>query len=198
MKLDRSFYTRPDVVTIARELLGKLLLTNLDGGLTGGIITETEAYAGATDRASHAYNNRRTARTEVMFGQGGRAYVYLCYGIHSLFNIVTNVENFPHAVLVRAIHPFTGLEIMRNRTGKPVIGAREGLGPGKVSSLLGIHYSLSGKDLLGSEIWLEDHQLRIPPSEIIAGTRIGVEYAGEDAKLPYRFRISSTWFDGVQ
>lgn len=189
MKLDRSFYTRPDVVSIARELLGKFLFTNLDGGLTGGIITETEAYEGATDRASHAYGHRRTARTEIMYGMGGYAYIYLCYGIYSLFNIVTNHEDIPHAVLIRGIYPVTGLDRMKKRTGKLRLGTESGNGPGRVSVLLGLHYSLSGTDLLGDRIWVEDRNYEIDPSDIITGRRIGVEYAGPDADLAYRFRV---------
>lgn len=193
MKLERSFYTRDNVVVIARDLLGKYIMTCFDGCVTGGIITESEAYAGASDRASHAYNNKRTARTEVMFGQGGHAYVYLCYGIHSLFNIVTGRENVPHAVLIRGIFPVIGLESMKQRTGKPING-KAGFGPGRVSALLGIHFSHSGVDLLGDMIWLEDRGLRVNHDEMIAGPRVGVEYAGEDAKLPYRFRIVSDGF----
>ena len=188
MKLERSFYTRQDVVQIARDLIGKYIFTNFDGGITGGIIIETEAYEGVTDRASHAYGGRRTARTEVMFGDGGTAYVYLCYGIHSLFNIVTNTNDIPHAVLVRGIYPVEGLEIMKKRARKEVLMPGSGSGPGKVSKLLGIHYSHSGIDLLGDKIWIENRGL-MSTAEILTGPRIGVEYAGEDANLPYRFRI---------
>lgn len=187
MKLGEEFYLREDVVRIARELLGKHLLTDLGGGVTGGIITETEAYAGVIDKASHAYNNRRTTRTEVMYSRGGIAYIYLCYGIHSLFNIVTNKEDVPHAILVRGIKPVIGLEIMQERTGKHKIGAVEGNGPGKVSSLLGIHYSQTGTSLVGDQIWIEDRNFDLNSFDIIKGPRIGVGYAGRDALLPYRF-----------
>ncbi|MFO7614898.1 MAG: DNA-3-methyladenine glycosylase [Bacteroidales bacterium] len=190
MKLDRSFYTRDDVVLIARELLGKYILTSFEDGLTGGIITETEAYAGIIDRASHAFNNRRTMRTEVMFGNGGHAYVYLCYGIHSLFNIVTSVENIPHAVLIRGIVPVTGIDIMQRRMGKP-LGNKAGVGPGRVSALLGIHYSHSGIDLLGNRIWLEDRNIEVKDQDMMTGPRVGVEYAGDDARLPYRFMLNT-------
>lgn len=188
MILSKPFYTRPDVVQIARDLIGKYLFTQFEEGITGGIITETEAYEGATDRASHAFGNRRTARTEVMFAEGGVAYVYLCYGIHSLFNIVTNVKDIPHAVLIRGIHPVEGLDIMLKRAGKDKIVRGFGSGPGKVSKLLGIHYSHSGLDLQGDKIWVEDRGLELA-KQIISGVRIGVDYAGEDALLPYRFRI---------
>lgn len=189
MKLAESFYTREDVVQIAKDLLGKHLMTSFDGVVTGGVIMETEAYEGVTDRASHAYNNRRTARTEVMYARGGKAYVYLCYGIHSLFNIVTNIENVPHAILIRGIFPLTGIEMMKERTGKHEIGFNSGIGPGRVSSLLGIHYTHSGMSLLGEQIWIEDRDFKIHENEILSGPRIGVGYAGADAFLPYRFSI---------
>jgi len=192
MKLEQSFYTRDDVVLIARELIGKVLCTRFEGMLTKGIITETEAYEGITDRASHAYGNRRTARTEIMYREGGTAYVYLCYGIHSLFNVVTSKAGNPHAVLIRSVLPTEGLDIMKLRTNKNSIGAREGMGPGKVASLMGIHYSHSGLSLLEGDhslIWIEHPDGERISGEIIAGPRIGVDYAGEDAKLPYRFRI---------
>lgn len=201
MILTRSFYTRNDVVLIARELLGKVLVTNIKGMKTSGLITETEAYAGTVDKASHAYNDRRTSRTEIMYREGGTAYVYLCYGVHSLFNVVTSVEGNPHAVLIRAIHPLEGTEIMEKRNGKPLDAKRSGIGPGKVSKLLGIHFSHSGLSLLDekpsrqetdAQMWIEDRGLVVKDNQIIIGPRIGVDYAGEDALLPYRFRYFPT------
>ena len=189
-KLIKKFYRRDDVVEVASDLLGKFLFTNIGGKLTGGIITETEAYAGVTDQASHAYGGRRTRRTEIMYREGGTAYVYLCYGMYSLFNVVTNKKDIPHAVLVRAIHPVEGLEVMtKRRKIKP--GAKNfSSGPGTLSIALGIHFSShSGLSLLDSTIWMEDRKLEISPSMILSGPRIGVEYAGKDALLPYRFRI---------
>ena len=184
------------MVLIAKELLGKMLFTQFDGKLTGGIIRETEAYAGVTDRASHAFGNRRTARTEVMYAHGGTAYIYLCYGVHSLFNIVTNNIDIPEAVLVRAIQPAVGIETMLERSGKLSVDKDFGIGPGKVSKILGIHYRNTGMDLtikpadLADDwIWLEDPGRKIPSSEIMTGPRIGVEYAGKDALRPYRFRM---------
>ncbi|MEI7501591.1 MAG: DNA-3-methyladenine glycosylase [Bacteroidota bacterium] len=196
MLLPRSFYLRPDVVQIARDLLGKHLVTRMSGVTTSGIICETEAYAGVTDRASHAFGGRRTQRTEIMYCPGGTAYIYLCYGVHSLFNVVTNEQDIPHAVLIRGIIPDKGKETMLERTGKVKITKDFGIGPGKVSKLLGIHYSNSGLDLTNvnenaqAAIWVEDRSININPADIIAGPRIGVGYAGEDALLPYRFRIS--------
>jgi len=192
--LTKDFYTRPDVVVIARELLGKLLVTQFDGKRTSGIITETEAYEGITDRASHAYSGRRSERTEIMYRVGGMAYVYLCYGVHSLFNIVTNTEDIPHAVLIRAINPVDGVKYMLERTGKSNISKDFSNGPGKVSKALGIHYSHTGFDLTKKflrkndpGIWLEDIGFSVNQEKIKITPRIGIDYAGADASLPYRF-----------
>lgn len=187
MKLSKEFYLRDNVVEIAKELLGKYIFTCFNGKITGGMITETEAYEGETDKASHAYGGRRTARTEIMYREGGTAYVYLCYGIHSLFNIVTNRKDIPHAILVRAFMPEMGKEVMQNRIRKTSLNKKDGVGPGKVASLLGIHYSHSGLSLLSNEIWLEDKGHNPPPLMITVTRRIGIEYAEEDALLPYRF-----------
>jgi len=189
-KIHKSFYHRADVVLIARELLGKYLYTCFDGKVCSGIITETEAYAGVIDRASHAYGNRRTNRTEIMYREGGTAYVYLCYGMHSLFNIVTNKADVPHAVLIRGIMPVDGIETMLTRTHKQKITSDFGIGPGKVAKAMGIHYSHSGLSLSGTEIWLEDKGIVPCDNEIVVSSRIGVDYAGEDARLPYRFIFS--------
>ncbi|MFO8129825.1 MAG: DNA-3-methyladenine glycosylase [Bacteroidales bacterium] len=192
MKLPTSFYTRRDVVNVARDLLGKYIYTDLPGGITGGYITETEAYAGITDKASHAFGNRRTPRTEVMYRKGGRAYVYLCYGIHSLFNIVTNVEDIPHAVLVRGINPTCGKDLMLKRSGKSLIDKAFANGPGKVCRILGIHWRHSGLDLSGDTIWLEDGGRKVREDKIQISPRIGIDYAEEDARLPYRFLLKKT------
>ena len=189
MKLDESFYTRNDVVKISRELLGKVLLTNFRNKITAGIITETEAYEGITDRASHAYNNRRTQRTETMYSKGGTAYVYLCYGIHSLFNVVTNKINIPHAVLIRSVFPVEGIDVMSRRRKLKSVTKNFSSGPGTVSQALGIHYSHSGESLQGNKIWIEDKGIKISSSQIQISKRIGVDYAGKDAHLPYRFFI---------
>lgn len=192
-ELPRSFYIRQDVVLIAQELLGKVIYTCSGEEVTAGIITETEAYAGITDKASHAWNNRRTPRTEIMYGIGGTAYVYLCYGIHALFNIVTSVENQPHAVLIRAVEPLHGMEIMKLRTGRNRIEPKNGVGPGNVAKLLGIKVSDSGFDICDSSvferrIWLQDEGILVQQEEILTGPRVGIAYAAEDALLPYRFR----------
>ncbi len=186
MMLERSFYLQDDVVSVAKQLLGKVLFTHFDGHLTAGVITETEAYRGHIDRASHAYGGRRTARNEPMYGMGGHSYVYLCYGIHHLFNVVTNQPGTPHAVLVRAVHPYMGIEKMAERRApaKPTTG-----GPGTLSQALGIRTHHTGLDLCGEMIWIEDHGIRFPGPSLQIGPRIGVDYAGEDALLPYRFVI---------
>jgi DNA-3-methyladenine glycosylase len=188
-RLEYEFYNRSDVVTIARELLGKILVSTIDGVTTSGRIVETEAYAGAIDKASHAYNGRRTNRTEIMFGDAAKAYVYLCYGIHHLFNIVTNEKDIPHAVLIRALEPLEGIEHMLVRTQKIKADYSLTRGPGNVSKALGLYRHHTGTDLLGNEIYLMDDDHVYPPADIIASTRIGVDYAAEDALLLYRFHV---------
>ena len=190
MKLTREFYQREDVVAIARDLLGKVIFTNFDG-LTAGMIIETEAYAGAIDRASHAFGNRRTSRTETMFKKGGTAYVYLCYGVHHLFNIVTNVEGIPHAVLLRGILPLEGIHLMEQRTGKRHKQKNFSDGPGKLTRAMAIQTSHDGTDLIGKQIWIEDAGIALPRAAVLIGPRIGVDYAGKDASLPYRFLVRS-------
>ena len=193
-KLPRSFYERDDVVQISKELIGKVICTNFDGILTTGIIVETEAYNGRTDKACHAYPDVRTARTETIYGPPGYAYVYLCYGIHHLFNVVTNQEGLADAILIRAIKPVEGKELMVQRRGKERLQPVITNGPGKLSQALGITTSDNKSDLLGELIWIEDQGLEISEEEIASGPRIGVDYAGEDAKLPWRFTIrDSKW-----
>ncbi|CAN5547663.1 DNA-3-methyladenine glycosylase [soil metagenome] len=190
-KLGKDFYLRPDVVEISRELIGKYLFTNVNGIFTGGIIVETEAYSGRNDRACHAHLNRRTRRTEVMYKDGGLAYVYLCYGIHYLFNIITNVEGLADAVLVRAIEPVEGIDHMKERRiffkNDPALSA----GPGVVSKALGINKNHYGQSLLGEIIWVEDRGYKVDDEMIQASPRVGVAYAGEDALLPWRFRLKN-------
>ena len=189
MKLPLSYYLSNDVVAISRDLLGKYLFTNIDGAVTGGIIVETEAYNGIVDRASHAFGNRQTPRTKTMFEQGGRAYVYLCYGIHEMFNVVTSVEGIPHAVLIRAVEPVDGIEIMQFRRNMPVLKPAITSGPGSVAKALDISRKINAYSLLGDTIWIEERGLIYPDDEVKAGPRIGVAYAAADALLPYRFYI---------
>ncbi|MBO6522397.1 MAG: DNA-3-methyladenine glycosylase [Balneolaceae bacterium] len=193
-KVSRTFYERDEVVLIAKELLGKVLCTQFDGIKTSGIIAETEAYNGRTDKACHSHIHGRTERTKIMFGKPGFAYVYLCYGIHHLFNVVTNKEGFADAVLIRAIEPLEGIDEILQRRKKPKLERSVGGGPGIASQALGITTKNYGVDLLGDEIWIEDHGKAISNSQIIASPRVGVDYAGEDAKLPWRFRIKRNRF----
>ena len=189
-KLESDFYTRDDVLDIARDLLGKVLCSCVDGHATRAIITETEAYAGVNDRASHAYGGRRTARTEPMYQEGGIAYVYLCYGIHHLFNVVTSKQDDPQAVLIRAGSPLDGIDEMLRRRGKSSIEDNLLAGPGSLAQGLGIRTELSGTNLSGDRIWIEDHGIGIAYDSITVGPRIGVDYAGDDATRPYRFVVS--------
>jgi DNA-3-methyladenine glycosylase len=188
LKLPRDFYTRSNVITVARELLGKLLVVPApDGTRVSGIIVETEAYRGPEDRASHAYGGRRTKRTETMYGLGGIAYVYFVYGMYNQFNVVTNVNDIPHAVLVRALEPREGIEWMRERRG-----AHEDKnltsGPGKLCIAMGINRELDRADLLGDRVWLESG-VKIPRTKIRSGPRIGIDYAQEGIEKPWRFWV---------
>lgn len=196
-RLTASFFLRPDVVIIGRELLGKhLYARTAAGAVTGGAIVETEAYAGPQDRASHAFGNKVTQRNAVMYARGPVAYVYLCYGRHWLFNIVTNGPGVPHAVLIRALQPLRGIALMRKRRGKSRREQRLASGPGALAQALGICGRHSGLSLLGDRIWLEAGQ-PVPPELVGAGPRIGVGYAGPDARLPWRFYIrGNPWVSG--
>ncbi len=190
-KLPLSFYMRDDVLAIAKELLGKVLVTNIDGEYTSGRIVETEAYAGELDKASHA-SKGRTGRTEVMFGSGGHAYVYLCYGIHQMFNIVTAKQGVPHAILIRAVEPIEGKQIMLQRTGKKKLDESITSGPGKVGKAFGFHTSQCGVSLTSDELFIADDGFTIDEKDLVASPRIGVDYAGEHAEWHYRFYISGS------
>jgi DNA-3-methyladenine glycosylase len=188
-KLPREFYTRDDTLLIARQLLGhRLVVPTTDGTRVSGRIVECEAYVGPEDRAAHTYGNRRTPRTEPMFATGGTAYVYFVYGMYYQFNVVTNIESVPHAVLVRALEPLEGLEVMRAR--RAVKDDRNlTSGPGKLCMAMGIDRSLTGADLLGSSVWIEEGERVVAAKEIASGPRIGIDYAGEFAARPWRFWI---------
>jgi len=186
MIIQKDFYERDDVVLIARELLGTVLHTRIDNALTTGMIVETEAYCGSIDRASHAFPNRKTKRNHIMFDSGGKAYVYLIYGIHYLFNIVTNRSGAPDAVLIRALQPIQGIETMMRRRKKSS-SERITSGPGSLSQAMAIDLNLYGEDLQGNKVWLEFSGNGTDPQEVVQTTRIGVDYAGEDAKLRWRF-----------
>ncbi len=186
-KLPVSFYRQPEVTEIAQQLLGKYFFSRIDGRLTGGMIAETEAYAGVIDRASHAYGNRRTRRTETMYLAGGVSYVYFTYGMHYLFNVVTNKKEIPHAVLIRGIIPLEGVALQKARRKKQESIKRLTNGPAKVCQALGITLQHNALSLSGNLLWMADDHFVPSPEEIISTTRVGVGYAGEDALLPYRF-----------
>ena len=190
-KLSQNFYYREDVNLIARELLGMVIFTNIDGQITAGKIVETEAYS-YREKACHAYGHRHTSRTSVMFGAGGHAYVYLCYGIHELFNIVTNQKDTPEAVLIRAVEPVEGWEYMRLRRSTSDLMLTSG--PGKLTKAMGICRKLNGAHLQSDQIWLEDRDFQPNDKEIVQTTRIGVDYAREDALLPWRYYLRNNPF----
>ena len=192
-KLPREFYTRPKVLAVSRELLGKLLVVPApDGSRVSGIIVETEAYRGPEDRASHAYGGRRTKRTETMYQKGGTAYVYFVYGMYHQFNVVTSIENIPHAILIRALEPVEGIEVMLERrqghSGRTLTN-----GPGKLCIALGIDRQLDAADLLADRVWIEEGR-RVPPRSIASGPRIGIDYAEEWVDKPWRFWIRGNAF----
>ncbi|MCW3090691.1 MAG: DNA-3-methyladenine glycosylase [Ferruginibacter sp.] len=188
-KLVIDFYSRENVLQVAKELLGKVVITNFDGVVTSGRIVETEAYAGITDRASHSWQGKRTARNEHMYAQAATAYVYICYGIHQMLNVVTNEKDIPDAILIRAIEPILGVDTMLERTGKKKLDNTLTRGPGNVGKALGIYKAHSGIDLLGDTIYIASDNFNLPEDRIGISKRIGVNYAGEDALLPYRFYI---------
>ncbi|MFB9107445.1 DNA-3-methyladenine glycosylase [Flavobacterium gyeonganense] len=191
IKLQYSYYQNRDVLYLAKDLLGKVLFTQINGQVTADIIVETEAYYGLTDKASHAYGGRRTNRNETMYSEGGVSYVYLCYGIHYLFNIVSSVEGEPHAILIRGIEPLIGKEIIESRRKISVTNPSISSGPGSAAKALGIDKSFNEKDLTGEEIWIEDHGTQYQADQVASTSRIGVAYAKEDALLPWRFFIKN-------
>ncbi len=188
-KLDKSFYVRDDVVQISKDLLGKYLCTNIDGILAAGMIVETEAYRGPEDKACHAHLNRRSKRTEIMFWEGGVAYVYLCYGMHALFNVITGFKDKPHAVLVRAIEPVERIETMLGRRKRDKLEPTITAGPGALTQALAITCAHYGENLLNETIWIEDRGEKISESQIKAGPRVGIAYAEEHTELPWRFSV---------
>ncbi len=205
MKLKREFYIRKNTVEIARDLLGKrIVVPDERGRRVSGMIVETEAYLGETDRAAHSFGGRRTPRNEVTYGAGGHVYVFFIYGIYYQLNVVTGPLDHPHVVLIRAVEPVEGIEIMRERRGKkksePGAIATGFLadknltsGPGKLCIALSIDRSLNGENLRGKRIWLEDHR-SFTNDEIAVGTRIGIDYAGDDVEKPWRFWVIGNQF----
>ncbi|GAL76643.1 DNA-3-methyladenine glycosylase II [Nonlabens ulvanivorans] len=178
---------------LSQDLIGKKIVSNINGELTSGIITETEAYRGYDDKACHAHLGRFTDRTKVMYEPGGVAYVYLCYGIHHLFNIITNTDGNADAILIRAVEPVEGIDIMLKRRGKKKLDKTLTSGPGNFSKAFALDKSFYGADLTGDEVWIEKSDLlRFRESDIISTTRIGIDYADEDKNLPWRFYLNTS------
>jgi DNA-3-methyladenine glycosylase len=186
-KLPLSFYRGDDVLEIAAGLLGKVLVTRIGGNLSAGRITEAEAYRGVTDRACHAYGGRRTQRNEVMYADGGHAYVYICYGIHFLFNVVTNRRDAPDAVLIRGVEPLEGRGLMLQRADRAMLTPSLTAGPGNLTRAMGITKAHNGLRLDGPSLYIADDGFQVKEGDILATRRIGVESAGADALLPYRY-----------
>jgi DNA-3-methyladenine glycosylase len=194
VKLPRRFYTREDTLQVARDLLGKLLVVPApDGSRVSGAIVETEAYMGPEDKGSHAFGNRRTKRTEPMFGEGGHAYIYFVYGMHYQFNVVASGKEIPHAVLIRAVEPVEGIEWMKVRRGMEY-GVNLTNGPGKLCQALGIDLDLNAMDLTGDRIWIEKLGITVGPKSILSGPRVGIDYAGEFVSKPWRFWVEGNRF----
>jgi len=198
-KLSREFYLRADTLEIARDLIGKRLVVPTETGMrVSGMIVETEAYLGAIDKAAHSYKNRRTARNEITYAEGGHAYVFFIYGMYFQFNVVCGARNSPHVVLIRALEPVEGVEIMRvrrlrkNRSAK-MPDKNLASGPGKLCIALDITRELNGEDLSENRIWLEDFRT-FSGREIETGKRIGIDYAEEFAEKPWRFWLKNSEF----
>lgn len=190
-KLPLSFYDRTDVVQVAKELLGKIVVTDINDRFTSGRIVETEAYVAHVDKASHAFQGRRTPRNEHMYAAPGTACIYICYGVHHMLNVVTNKEGIPDAVLIRAVEPLEGIDVMMERTGKKTADFSLTRGPGNTGKALGIFRHMSGIYLTDNQIYLCDDGFEVQDSEVGISKRIGVDSAGPDAELPYRFFIKN-------
>lgn len=201
-KIERAFYDR-DSVAVARELLGKKLVHEVNGVKLAAKIVEAEAYMGVTDRAAHSYGGRRTPRVEVMYGGPGYAYVFFVYGMHYCFNVVTRGEGIPQAVLIRAAEPAEGLDaIARNRYGEPLDNLTKNQvnnltnGPGKLCRALGIDRTLNGEDLCGGRLYIEEGEKE--PFRVSLSKRVGVDYAGEDKDRLWRFYIEGSKYVSVK
>jgi DNA-3-methyladenine glycosylase len=193
MRLNPDFFTRPDTLRIARELLGKLLVVpDSGGGRVSGMIVETEAYLGEIDKAAHSYGGRRTARNEITYAEGGHVYVFFVYGMYYQLNLVTGLTGHPHVVLIRALEPVDGIEIMRERRGE-MKDTNLTSGPGKLCIALDITRDLNGEDLMGDRIWVEEYR-SFKKTEIASGPRVGIDYAEEFIELPWRFWVKDNRF----
>ncbi|WP_036687831.1 DNA-3-methyladenine glycosylase [Paucisalibacillus globulus] len=186
--LPKIFYTRP-TLTLARELLGCILVKVTDEGIASGIIVETEAYLGAMDQAAHSFQNRRTKRTEIMFHEPGIVYTYQMH-THCLVNVVAGPEETPEAVLIRAVEPLSGIELMLKR--RPVSNIKNlTSGPGKLTKALGITMDDYGKAFYNSSLFIAEGK---KPPEIEQGTRIGIDNSGEAKDYPYRYWVTGNPF----
>jgi DNA-3-methyladenine glycosylase len=194
MRLPLTFYQQEDVVSVASQLLGKYVYSQIDGKITGGIIVETEAYRGPDDRGSHAYDDKKTARNQMMYQAGGLAYMYICYGIHDMLNIVTGAEGMSHALLIRALIPQTGLGEMRIRRNIFDEDKRLCQGPGALTKALGLIKLHNGYDLQGDVIWLKDRGLTYNENDIIASPRVGMNFDGPYKTIPWRFYVKGNQF----
>ena len=194
-KLSTSFYQRNDVVQIAKDLLGKKLCTNINDEFTSGLIVETEAYKAPEDPASHAFNHRLTSRTKAFYELGGISYVYLIYGIYKLFNVITNTDGIPHAVLIRAIEPVDGIDIMLKRRNLKQVKRNITGGPGLTSMALGIELEHNYESLQEDLIWIEDIP-KVDDFEIMASARVGLGKSVPEPyySMPWRFRIKDNAF----
>lgn len=193
-KLKPEYYLNHDVIFLAKDLLGKILFTEKNGEITAGVITETEAYLGEDDKASHAYGGRRTLRTEAMYLPGGFCYVYLCYGIHHLLNIVISQKNDPKSILIRSVEPYLGLPVMERRRNMTASSKAISSGPGSVCKALGIDMTFNKKSLTGERIWIEESESSYNAEDIATTPRIGVDYAGEHAQMSLRFYLRNNRF----
>lgn len=194
--LKPKFFQSDNVVGLARQLIGYRIYTNINDQLTSGIVTETEAYAGQGDKACHAHLGRFTKRTSVMYEPGGIAYIYLCYGIHHLFNIVTNTKGKADAILIRAFEPQNGIDTMLKRRGKSTLDKTLTSGPGNVSKALGLDKSHNQNSVCSKQIGFESTKPK--NLEVVETTRVGIDYAGDDAKLPWRFYDKNSKFVSVK
>jgi DNA-3-methyladenine glycosylase len=193
--LPLAFFQRPDVLLIARELLGKHVFTRIDGELTGGRIVETEAYRHEGDPSITLHLQRKARQARALYQPGGHAYLYTVYRVHTLFNITANDAAHPDAVLIRAIEPLEGIAIMQRRRGLAKLARNLSAGPGVLSQALGLTPALNGELVAGPQIWFEDAGEVIADENVLASSRVGLEYAGEEAvALPWRFRVKdSKW-----
>lgn len=193
MKLARNFYLRSGLL-VAEDLIGKQLVHHSPEGTTKGIIVETEAYIGPDDAAAHSYRSRNTQRTAVQYGLGGYTYTFTIYGLHTCMNVVTNGRDFPEVVLIRALQPTAGVELMQERRKKQSIYQLCN-GPGKLSQAMGITKSHYGVDLCGDELYIESVG-GLPPT-VSATKRINIDYAGEAVHYPWRFVLRDSKFISV-